>query len=84
MAVYHGDWRAELAAMRPLYEDPAVVAVGEIGLDHHWPCLLYTSISSRASTPDRTAFIMGESKDDPFAVMEQDGFSPVSYTHLLL
>ena len=31
------DWRAELAAMRPLYEDPAVVAVGEIGLDHHWP-----------------------------------------------
>ena len=37
VAVYHGDWRAELAAMRPLYEDPAVVAVGEIGLDHHWP-----------------------------------------------
>ena len=34
---HHGDWRAELAAMRPLYEDPAVVAVGEIGLDHHWP-----------------------------------------------
>ena len=26
-------------------------------------------ISSRASTPDRTAFIMGKSKDDPFAVM---------------
>ena len=23
--------------MRPLYEDKAVVAVGEIGLDHHWP-----------------------------------------------
>ena len=39
-------------------------------------------ISSRASTPDRTAFIMGKSKDDPFAVMEQDVFSPVSYTHL--
>lgn len=37
VAVYHGDWRAELAAMRPLFEDPAVVAVGEIGLDHHWP-----------------------------------------------
>lgn len=36
-------------------------------------------ISSRASTPDRTAFIMGESKDDPFAVMEQDGFSLVHY-----
>lgn len=36
-------------------------------------------ISSRASTPDRTAFIMGKSKDDPFAVMEQDGFSLVHY-----
>ena len=37
MTVYHGDWRAELAAMRPLFADPAVKAVGEIGLDHHWP-----------------------------------------------
>ena len=37
VAVYHGDWRAELAAMRPLFDDPAVAAVGEIGLDHHRP-----------------------------------------------
>ncbi len=37
VAVYHGDWRAELQAMLPLFDDPAVVAVGEIGLDHHWP-----------------------------------------------
>ena len=37
VAVYHGDWRAELKAMRPLFDDEAVVAVGEIGLDHHWP-----------------------------------------------
>ena len=37
VATYHGDWRAELAAMRPLFEDKAVVAVGEIGLDHHLP-----------------------------------------------
>lgn len=36
-------------------------------------------ISSRASTPDRTAFILGKSKEDPFAVMEQDGFSLVNY-----
>ena len=36
VAVYHGDWRAELAAMRPLFEDKSVAAVGEIGLDHHW------------------------------------------------
>ena len=28
VAVYHGDWRAELAAMRPLYEDPAVCGQG--------------------------------------------------------
>lgn len=37
VAVYHGDWRAEIEAMRPLFADPKVVAVGEIGLDHHWP-----------------------------------------------
>ena len=37
VARYGGDWRAELAAMRELYDDPQVVAVGEIGLDHHWP-----------------------------------------------
>lgn len=36
-------------------------------------------ISSRASTPDRTAYIKGESTDDPFAVMEQDGRSLVAY-----
>ena len=35
--VYGGDWRAELNAMRPLFENPKVVAVGECGLDHHWP-----------------------------------------------
>lgn len=34
---YGGDWRAELADIRPLLEDPRVVAVGEIGLDYHWP-----------------------------------------------
>lgn len=37
VAVYHGDWRAELAALRPLFADERVIAVGEIGLDHHWP-----------------------------------------------
>lgn len=37
VAVYHGDWRAELAALRPLFEEERVIAVGEIGLDHHWP-----------------------------------------------
>lgn len=36
-------------------------------------------ISSRASTPDRTAFITGASQDDPFDVMEQDGRSLVNY-----
>ena len=34
---FGGDWRAELAAIRPLVEDPCVVAIGECGLDHHWP-----------------------------------------------
>lgn len=34
---FHGDWAAELEAIRPLLQDPKVVAVGECGLDHHWP-----------------------------------------------
>ena len=37
MAVYRGDWVAELRDMAPLFEDERVVAVGECGLDHHWP-----------------------------------------------
>ena len=44
VAVYHGDWRAELAALRPLYNDPRVVAVGEIGLDKHWPVPLQAQL----------------------------------------
>ena len=40
-------------------------------------------ISSRASTPDRTAFIVGKSKDDPFDVMEQDGISLEEYARQL-
>ena len=36
-------------------------------------------LSSRASTPDRTAFILGKSDEDPFTVMEQDGESLVAY-----
>ena len=36
-------------------------------------------ISSRASTPDRTAYILGQSDEDPFAVMEQDGKNLVRY-----
>lgn len=34
---FGGDWRAELRAIEPLYDDARCVAVGEIGLDHHWP-----------------------------------------------
>ena len=33
---YQGDWKAELREMEPLFAHPKVVAVGEIGLDHHW------------------------------------------------
>lgn len=34
---FKGDWRAEMKAIEPLYEQARVVAVGECGLDHHWP-----------------------------------------------
>lgn len=37
VTVFGGDWKAELTTLRPYFEDPRVVAVGECGLDHHWP-----------------------------------------------
>ena len=36
-------------------------------------------ISSRASTPDRTAFILGECADDPFCALSADAARLVSY-----
>ena len=37
ISVYGGDWAAEMKALAPYYDDPKVVAVGECGLDYHWP-----------------------------------------------
>ncbi len=37
VARFRGDWRAELAEIEKLLAHPKVVAVGEVGLDHHWP-----------------------------------------------
>ena len=36
-------------------------------------------LSSRATTPDRTEFITGKGKNDPFAIMEQDAHNLVRY-----
>lgn len=36
-------------------------------------------ISSKATTPDRTAFILGESRDDPFIVMEREAHRLVTF-----
>lgn len=41
-------------------------------------------LSSRASTPDRTAYILGESEEDPFATMERDAEMLVQYGATLL
>ena len=37
VSVFGGDWAAEMKALSPFYDDPKVVAVGECGLDYHWP-----------------------------------------------
>ena len=37
VSVYGGDWAAEMRALMPYYDAPKVVAVGECGLDYHWP-----------------------------------------------
>ena len=37
ISVYGGDWAAEMKALAPYYDDSKVVAVGECGLDYHWP-----------------------------------------------
>lgn len=34
---FGGDWQAELGRIAPLLAHPRAVAVGEIGLDYHWP-----------------------------------------------
>lgn len=37
LARFKGDWKAELKALMPVFEQEKVVAIGECGLDHYWP-----------------------------------------------
>ncbi len=37
ITVYGGDWRRELRDLRDKCDDAKVVAIGECGLDYHWP-----------------------------------------------
>ena len=37
LAEFGGDWKKELAEMEKLLDNPKVLAIGEVGLDHHWP-----------------------------------------------
>lgn len=34
---FQGNWQAELEQLKPLLAEQKVVALGECGLDHHWP-----------------------------------------------
>ena len=51
--VFGGDWRAELRAIRPLYEHPKAVAVGECG--KFLLCLSECCLLGRFSVLDVTA-----------------------------
>lgn len=41
-------------------------------------------LSGRATTPDRTAYILGQSDEDPFSIMEQDAQNLVRYGATLI
>lgn len=41
-------------------------------------------LSGRATTPDRTAYILGQSQEDPFTIMEQDAQNLVRYGATML
>lgn len=41
-------------------------------------------LSGRATTPDRTAYILGQSDEDPFTIMEQDAHNLVRYGATLI
>lgn len=66
VATYHGDWRAELAAMRPLFDDPAVIAVGEIGWTTIGRC------QRRNSTTCLSALQLAQELDLPVSVHDRE------------
>ena len=83
---FGGDWRAELAAIEPLYANPRVVAVGECGLDYHWPipkdeqCALFAAELETARAHDLPILVHDrEAHADTYALLRK--YRPKGIVH---
>ena len=89
VSVYGGDWAAEMRALAPCYEDPKVVAVGECGLDYHWPApkdaqlALFEAETRLALELDKPLIVHDrEAHADVYALLKK--YQPKGIVHLSL